>query len=210
MRGHRDKCRRFATEHLVYEVEQLHGLIVKFLEIRAHDDDHGDRDLEFLDMATRNAQVESFAIHTRALLDFLYGVRRQPTDAIASDFVPRGWNAGSKPKILDSVKPRVGSEIAHMSYRRVGLTDAERQWHYLEVWDALAATLTRFANDASADLLPRKVSQSILRLAAAPRLPVQPPGSFATPATATNALPGPGTATHRPEPSEEPAWTFDL
>ncbi len=103
MRTHRDRCRSFAREHLVYEVEQLHGLVVRFLEILEHDEDHGERDLDFLDMATRNAQVESFAIHARALVDFLYDVRMKATDAIAGDFVPTGWTPPKKPLSLSSV-----------------------------------------------------------------------------------------------------------
>jgi hypothetical protein len=148
----------------MYEVEQLHGLVERLLQIRKHDDAHGDRDLDYLDMATRNAQVESFAMHTRALIDFLYHPRKKPTDAVATDYTPPGWRPPEKLSSLKIVNTRVGTEIAHLSYKRVGITDEERQWPYLRVWLDLSPALQSFAEAASPDLLPAEVASRILEL----------------------------------------------
>jgi hypothetical protein len=195
----------------MYELEQLHGLVERLLQIRKHDDAHGDRDLDHLDMATRNAQVESFAIHVRSLIDFLYDVKRFDTDAIASDFVPDGWSPPEKPASLDPVKSRVGQEIAHLSYTRIGLNEINRQWPYLQIWNDLGIPLRAFARSASPDLLPTTMANRILGL-------TEPSGqkefAFVFPTdsvmelalSATNPMPerdvieGPGTATYRPSP----------
>lgn len=185
-------------DHVVYEVEQLHGLIVRFREIGEHDREHGERDLDYLDMATRNAQVDSFAIHVRALVDFLYDQRGKDTDVIASDYVPTGWTPPKQPESLRSVKPRVGKEIAHMSYRRVGMTDEQRQWRYVQVWHDLSTILRAFVAKASTDLLPKEVTLSILACLPpkAERLRLVTSWQAAESQTATNRI-GPGTATYR-------------
>jgi hypothetical protein len=191
-------CRKFATEHLRYAVEQMHGLVERFLVILDHDREHGKRDLDFLDMPTRNAQVESFAVHARALTDFLYDVKRmKPTDALAIDYVPNGWTPPARPAILDTVKPRVGSEIAHLSYKRVGMTDDERQWEYVSVWNALAAVLRAFVAQASPTLLPEDVASAIIGATTNQPPTVRLLTLGAEAITGTNALAGPGTATFR-------------
>jgi hypothetical protein len=209
-----DQCRSFASEHLIYEVEQLHGLVTRLLQIREHDEGHGGRDLAYLDMPTRNAQVESFAIHVRSLLDFLYDVRGKTTDAVARDYIPAGWTPPEKPPSLDPVKSRVGKEIAHLSYNRIGLTDVKRQWPYLQVWLDLAKLLRAFAQGASPELLPADVANSILGLTEPPRerlLNWDLNWEAVAALSATNPLPqgelipqpGPGKATYRtvlPEP----------
>jgi hypothetical protein len=186
------------------------------LLIREHDEGYGGRDLAHLDMPTRNAQVESFAIHVRSLLDFLYDVRGKSTDAVASDYIPAGWTPPDKPASLDPVKSRVGKEIAHPSYNRIGLTDVTRQWPYLQVWLDLAKLLRAFAQKASPGLLPSDVAKSILGLTEPPRETLLNGGlswEAVAALSVTNALPhkdlipepGPGTATYRtvlPEPCD--------
>ncbi len=83
-----------------------------------------------------------------------------------------------------------------MSYKRVGMKDRDRQWQYVQVWRDLAKLLRAFVTQTSADLLPRKVSHSILELTEV-RHTVTLTRLGANAITGTNAFPGPGTATYR-------------
>ncbi len=75
----------------------------------------------------RNALIESFTIHARLILDFLYGRRKKPTDVIASDYFDhvKDWKE-VRPKKSDKLKNinrRVGQEIAHLSIERLNVKD---------------------------------------------------------------------------------------
>ena len=73
-----------------------------------------------------NAFLESFTIHVRALLQVFYPANPLIDDVLAQDFFdePRIWvdALGEMPEVLAIVKPRVGKEIAHLTYARLAVT----------------------------------------------------------------------------------------
>lgn len=70
-----DRLRRFAEEHLLYEAGMLNEVTGKLMN-RHHEDDP----------IVQNALLESFGIHNRTLIDFLWlGRPMRDTDAIARD-----------------------------------------------------------------------------------------------------------------------------
>jgi hypothetical protein len=204
------KLRAFAKEHLLYEVEQVHALTERLLRILDHDTAAGKRDLGFLDMETRNAQVESFAIHARALLDFLYA-DPQGDDVSARHYVVGEWLPPPMTDSLRVVRKRVGKEIAHMTYHRVKLSVEARPWKYAAIWHDLSTALRDFTAQAASERLPKDVARRIAVLAAPePAVPrfmhyaaTATHGLFAPGATRV-ADGGPGTATYLPPstPSE--------
>jgi hypothetical protein len=161
-----DRLRKFATEHLDYEVAMLAGLVEHFREIRAAIDAAGDGEPEIPDDVTRNAQVESFVIHARTLLEFLYRKRpnpRFPDDALAGDFLddPEEWGRLRPPKTarLVDVEARVGSGVVHLSYARLDVVD--KTW-LIDLWYDLATVVRAFAENASNERLPGDVRARIL------------------------------------------------
>src|SRR2546426_9248846 len=72
--------------------------------------------------AIANAILESFTVHARALLDFLYAEHPWSDDIIAEDFftTPEQWVSvrGDMPPSLQEVNRRVGKEISHLTYAR--------------------------------------------------------------------------------------------
>lgn len=220
MQPSQEELEKYAEDHLLYEVEQLHDLTDRLLEVRAHDDAHGSRDLDYLDMATRNAQVESFAINVRVLCDFLYE-RPQQDDVSAGHYIEGDWNPTKLTEGLTFVKDRVNKEIAHLTLRRAQLSEEERQWKYATIWGDIATVLRAFVEAASPDLLSDAVARRIRELTASKNDLLASIGlSHASLAvTATNTIyslpetegmympglqtPGesqPGTATHRAPP----------
>ena len=87
------------------------------------------------DANRRNALLESFAIHARALTYFLFtsdGDRNLDDDMVAEQFVaiPVKWHAarGGEPSVLRMVDWRVGKEVAHLTYERLSVGPISKAW----------------------------------------------------------------------------------
>src|SRR5208283_4896134 len=116
-----DKILRNASEHLLYEHSMIRGTTDAIPS--------GD----FGTSVFKNAPLESFAIHIRALLDFLYNDNLKIDDMAAEDFVldPKVWKK-TRPQLsrnLMKIKNRVGKEIAHLTYARLEITEEAKSWN---------------------------------------------------------------------------------
>ncbi len=83
-----------------------------------------------------NALVESWAVHLRAIVDFLYPPKSlNPDDVVASDFFenPSEWEAAlpAMSETLVRGRKRAAKEIVHLSYRRIGINHEDKQWHFV-------------------------------------------------------------------------------
>jgi len=120
------KLAAWAREHLVYEV----GMLMYTSEQLAARHAAGTRD------RGSNALLESFVVHARCLSDFLWRSRTQANheyDAFAEDFCADGvWGrvCPAWPPALDEAakRQRPGREIAHLSYHRLSVPAAEKDW----------------------------------------------------------------------------------
>jgi len=162
-----DELRSFAREHLVYEVWMLGGLTDRLLEVLEHDERVGERDLDWLDMVTRNALVEAFTIHARLLIHFLYEPSQvRADDALARHYVQEGeWTPPELTGELEQVGRRVGKGVAHLTYDRLLVTEETKGWRYGRIWED-ATALRAFAGQASSELLPADVAERIGELTA--------------------------------------------
>lgn len=104
-----------------------------------------------------NAVLESFTLHARGLLDFLYATKPQSDDVIAEDFFdsPSDWAAirPNKTKLLMSVHKRVGKEVAHLTYERLNITAEEKQWQFGQIMIDLNNVFRVFLNNVTKDKL---------------------------------------------------------
>ena len=96
----------------------------------------------------KNAVLESFTLHTRVLLDFLYLDKpKWPDDVMALHFLdePNKWktNRPEKSQILESVHARVGTEVAHLTYKRLEISSEQRQWHFVAIAEEVATILNK-------------------------------------------------------------------
>jgi hypothetical protein len=81
----------------------------------------------------RNALIEAFGIHCRALVSFFFptGIVCE-TDVIASDFKPRHWSP-VKSAGLDAAHKQANKEIAHITTERLGLNQSPQKqsaWNF--------------------------------------------------------------------------------
>jgi hypothetical protein len=116
------------SEHLLYEIQMLFGTARTMATSIIGDGK------DFQTWSIRNAMVESFTVHTRILLDFLYPSKMGRDDVIADDFFdnPSTW-VGQRPAesaLLTEIHRRVGKEIAHLTYARLDVTPETKPWQF--------------------------------------------------------------------------------
>ncbi len=133
---------REASEHLFYEWSMLIRL-ARGLDsgIFAHGS------------VINNALIESFTIHARVLLGFLYSDpgqwKKWPEDAVAEDyFLPdlEKWQDArpAKSQILQEAHNRVGGEVAHLTYARLKVTLEAKKWPVVKIARDIEAALAKF------------------------------------------------------------------
>jgi hypothetical protein len=167
LRGVRVETLRAISEHVHYEIEML-------CSVRDALGDHMwiGVEGEYLKSTARNALIESFAIHTRALIDFLYFDPRRASDVVVTDFfTPAEWQAivdapdqvdppwstrvprnvrsqKDSPAILEA-RRRTNTEIAHLSYDRLDVEPDDKPWPVADIVEALGTDLFRFVDQVA-------------------------------------------------------------
>jgi hypothetical protein len=157
----------FADEHLLYEISMVAALVDRFVRLRellAEEQPPEDKyAAEVFDWAGRNADIETFAVHVRVLIDFFFG----GGSPVAADYFddkstwPSTLRPKSKLRSLQHIKRRVGAEISHLSHQR---TAPAADWGYQEIWNNLAPLVLLFIENASADRLSRECVAAIKAL----------------------------------------------
>lgn len=101
-----------------------------------------------------NALVESFALHTRNLIEFLYAGIPNEDDVITEDFI-QNWDSVG-PKItenLASVKKRVHKEVAHLTYTRIGISLVDKIWQTQDIITEIEEVFKEFLINCSENLI---------------------------------------------------------
>jgi hypothetical protein len=105
-----------------------------------------------------NALIESFVVHLRCLLDFLYPPRnRRPDDVIAEDYFesPAAWE-NVRPPIsakLRKARDRAGKEMAHLTYARLDVAPQAKPWPFVELTNEISNLLDAFLQNVDPDKL---------------------------------------------------------
>jgi len=114
-------------KHLEYEVDMLQ---MTAQGLASHVADNS---------AIGNALVESFAIHSRNLIDFLWPEGTKSDHVLAEDFFTEKkkeqWHQHrpAMPQNLKDSRIRGHKEIAHLSYDRLNVFGAKKRWCYAEI-----------------------------------------------------------------------------
>lgn len=146
-----EELRNF-SEHLLYELQMLFRLADR---LRAHTDE-----VEELPWEVEMACIESFAIHMRALEQFVWGDPkgdRFPDDAYASDYFPAGEWAELRGRVqrsaIDGLTARTGHEVAHLSYKRSTISSEERTWPFDVIAGVIGRAFRLFLENVSQDVV---------------------------------------------------------
>jgi hypothetical protein len=122
------------SEHLHYEVIQLIRT-ARILDTKSARIDPAHA--EMLDNIY-NAVIESFGLHARSLLDFLYIENKsKPDDVIARDYVGiiANWEReiGKITPALQKARDRVNKEMAHLTSTRLAVTEDAKSWQFVNI-----------------------------------------------------------------------------
>lgn len=126
-----------AMKHVRYEIDML-GATASYLAKGLSDD------------TIKNACLESFAIHTRALIDFFFPGSTDPRldDILSVDFFnpPARWTSGYPtypypPADLADIRPKVHKRVAHLTYERILL---QVDWPFVQIKDQIETVFADF------------------------------------------------------------------
>ena len=130
------KVLRAASDHLYYEFWMLTS-VASLMASGITDD-----------VVIKNSFIESFTIHARALLKFLYDENPRPDDVIADDFFPTSqeWKEvrPEMTEILEPIYGRVGKEVAHLTYARQDVTPETKPWNYPQIAHDIMVSFNEF------------------------------------------------------------------
>jgi hypothetical protein len=150
-----------SKEHLQHEIGMLLGTIQLFPEFT----NQSDADLRAV--VLRNAVVESFAIHLRNIIAFLYErPQKQRQEGLVAEHYVRdvqAWRTARGPQgaLLKKARSRADREIAHLTTRRFFGNPPEKRWEALLLLKVLTPPLRTFRAHAQEDRIHPQVLQLI-------------------------------------------------
>jgi len=111
------------------------------------------------------AILESFLVHLRNMIDFLYLPKCNKDDILAEDFFadPEDWMK-LHPKqgmILKAAKKRINKLLAHLTYSRLKLIDADSDWIVIGLRNEIVSRIIVFVDNVSRDMIDEKLRRLI-------------------------------------------------
>jgi hypothetical protein len=124
-------------DHLHYEIDMINKTSVL---IRSMGDDESD--------TFRNAVLESFLVHVRILLEFLFHSDNHPDEVRADDYVPdwiqhRNFSKDTK-RFFAKLQRAVNARVSHLSIRRLTPEESDIEWGDAQIVNELSHALQRF------------------------------------------------------------------
>lgn len=159
-----DELKSYAEEHLQYEYDMLiySAGILAFLA--------ADRHKGLLPWTINNGLLNTFAVHARNLIDFLYARPRkkdQPTDIIIEDYVDVSALSKALLKIsplLEEALNKANKQVAHLTRERITFEKVGKEWKFIEivqhVHKGLAAIAPHIPSSKISDSLKKKLSST--------------------------------------------------
>jgi len=150
----------YSSEHLAYEVDMFFGMV----ELRLRPSFPSLLSVSADPIRLNNALIESFVVHFRNIIDFLYVDRPRPTDVVASDFFdPAAWESRRPPLsgTLDTARRRANKELAHLTTDRIPGAPSEKIWDFDGLANELRPILRLFVTNGNGTRLSPSVAAAI-------------------------------------------------
>jgi hypothetical protein len=144
----------YSGEHLLYEV----GMLFSWGEFRRNT-----LTPILISTGINNVLIESFVIHLRNLIDFLY-LEPKGTDIVACDYFDSGGWEKIRPPLSDALKMarhRANKELAHLTTDRKTGTPPEKSWDFSGLAEEVRAILKTFVANAKNTRLSPLVANAI-------------------------------------------------
>jgi hypothetical protein len=144
---------RKASDHLFYEIWMLQSLA------------RGMASGVFGEGPANNAVLESFVVHVRNLIYFLFAEKPKGDHVVAADFFDSQdvWEA-IQPEKTDLIKAseiRAHKEVAHLSYDRIKVTPEAKPWNFLAIEREITAAFNAFLSSVPTEFLGKRWEQTL-------------------------------------------------
>lgn len=102
-----------------------------------------------IDQFEKNLLLESLAVHTRLLVDFFYGEKKNRNDIITQDLLPqeKDWKIIRPPltEKLKNAKKKADKQLAHLSRWRIKIKkEGKKPWDCIEIWGDMEKVIKKF------------------------------------------------------------------
>lgn len=146
------RLKRFSEEHVLYEIGMLRETAARLQQPPS-------------DVVVRNALIETFGIHLRLVVDFLYEPAREPDDVCAEDYVAdvNKWKKARRAlaRPLKIATRRTDKQIAHLTFKRYRGSAPQKRWNPRSLLDLTRQPLKVFREHALNRRLHRRVRDYI-------------------------------------------------
>jgi hypothetical protein len=128
-----EELAEYADHHITYELEMLRWTTAVMGSLAPA------REEGQLAWACNNAFLNSFSMHARNLIDFLYlrsFGRDRPTDIIIQDYIDEGALAHHLPPItplLRQAKRKADKQAAHLTLDRLSYEKSGKEWSFVQI-----------------------------------------------------------------------------
>jgi len=139
------ELRAYADEHLQYEFDMLIWSAGILAPLAAHHD-HG-----YLPWSLNNAVLNTFSVHARNLISFLYSRSQRkdrPTDILIEDYIDEEILEEHLPPItplLEEAITKANKQVAHMTLERVDYEKEGKAWKFIDVANDIVAAFQSIA-----------------------------------------------------------------
>jgi len=136
---------QYAEQHLLYEIDMLISSAGILAHLAGHKTDG------YLAWAMNNGLLNSFALHARNLINFLYSRStgsEYATDVVLEDYVGDQVAASNRPQItplLEQALTKANKQAAHLSLDRIQYERAGKGWQFIELSKQILAVFRAIA-----------------------------------------------------------------
>ena len=135
---------QYADSHISYELNMLiwaSGLLAPLFTFKT---------TGHLAWTVNNATLNSYSMHARNLIDFLYSRslgKDFPTDIILQDYIGEeaAKNLPPSDPLLQAAKTKADKQVAHLTLERIEYEQVGKEWHFVDIALAIASAFKSVA-----------------------------------------------------------------
>lgn len=157
------ELKAYADQHLQYELDMLTvaaGILGAMLPQPPED---------VVSFGVRNGLLNTFATHSRNLIDFLYSRSKgkdKPTDIVIEDYVDEATVARHLLPItplLDSAIIKANKQVPHLTKERIDFEREGKEWQSIAVADQIVKALASIAHHVPAARISDELKGKMMR-----------------------------------------------
>lgn len=116
---------------------------------------------------SKNALLETFAIHSRNLIDFLFPpLKAYKTDVTIKDYMddPGNQQIPECPGILEEARTKAHKQVAHLTTDRISYEITGKEWDFLEIYNVIIDQLNAYKPLIAPSRLSPDVTERLVKI----------------------------------------------